>query len=211
MCGKVLCLYGAGGHGRVIARQAVMAGWPEIVFADASVPIGTMVGGSTVRFSRMADIKAEDVLICIGDNVIRERRQAEARAQGLRVGTLLVEAERYFGATLGVGCVVLAGAVINDNAQIGEGVIVNTAAIVEHDAIVADFAHVAPGAVIGGGSRLGRGSLLGSNATIVPGIAVGDMVTVGAGAVVVEDILEPGVYVGVPARRIGAQTQVPSS
>jgi acetyltransferase-like isoleucine patch superfamily enzyme len=57
-------------------------------------------------------------------------------------------------------------------------------------------------AVVNGGCRVGRGSFIGSgailrhNTTICPGAIIG------AGAVVVNDIDEVGVYVGNPARKI---------
>ena len=80
--------------------------------------------------------------------------------------------------------------------------IVNSSAIVEHDAVVGAFSHIAPGAVLGGEARVGCRSLIGTNATILPGVAVGDFIQVGAGAVVIRDLIEPGVYAGIPARRV---------
>lgn len=43
---------------------------------------------------------------------------------------------------------------------------------------------------------------VGARATILPGVTVADDVVVAAGAVVASDCTEPGVYGGVPARRI---------
>ncbi len=211
MSGDVLCLYGAGGHGRVIARQARSCGWQTIVFADAGKPLGQAVAGFPVRFAGIDMIEADAVLIAIGDNAIRRQRQEEALAAGHNLAVLIAEPSRHFGEAPGAGTVILAGSVVNDAARLGSGVIVNTAAVVEHDAVVGDFAHVAPGAVLGGGARLGQQSLLGSNATILPGVSVGDNITVGAGAVVTDDLVEPGVYVGVPARRISPKEQARQS
>lgn len=211
MSGRLLCLYGAGGHGRVIARQARASGWQSVVFADASTPLGGTIVGFTVRFSSIGAIEADDVLIAIGNNAIRQQRQAEALAAGHNLAVLIVEPSRYFGEGPGAGTVVLAGAVVNDNAVIGSGVIVNTAAVVEHDAVVGDFAHIAPGAVLGGGAQLGHQSFLGSNATILPGVRVGDGVTIGAGAVVTRDLVEPGTYLGLPARQVSTKEQAGQS
>jgi acetyltransferase-like isoleucine patch superfamily enzyme len=48
---------------------------------------------------------------------------------------------------------------------------------------------------------IGNHVSIGSNATILP-VSICDYVVIGAGAVVVKDINEPGVYVGNPAKKI---------
>ena len=48
---------------------------------------------------------------------------------------------------------------------------------------------------------------IGSNVTILPVRICADVI-IGAGSVVTKDILEPGVYVGNPARRLGAKFSV---
>jgi UDP-2-acetamido-3-amino-2,3-dideoxy-glucuronate N-acetyltransferase len=48
-----------------------------------------------------------------------------------------------------------------------------------------------------------RGATLGANCTIVCGVTIGEHAFVGAGAVVNTDLVPFGLYVGVPAKRIG--------
>jgi UDP-3-O-[3-hydroxymyristoyl] glucosamine N-acyltransferase len=50
-------------------------------------------------------------------------------------------------------------------------------------------------------TRIGNHVSIGSNATILP-VEICDYIVIGAGAVVTKDIVEPGVYVGNPARKI---------
>jgi acetyltransferase-like isoleucine patch superfamily enzyme len=50
-------------------------------------------------------------------------------------------------------------------------------------------------------TRIGRRVSIGSNATIMP-VSICDDVVIGAGAVVVRDITESGVYAGNPARKL---------
>ena len=45
-----------------------------------------------------------------------------------------------------------------------------------------------------------RGASIGSNATILPGITIGERSIIGAGAVVTEDVPAGCIYAGVPAR-----------
>ena len=53
-----------------------------------------------------------------------------------------------------------------------------------------------------GGTVIGKGAFIGTNAVIGPGIKIGPGVIIGSMAYVNRDCLEPGVYVGIPARKI---------
>lgn len=50
-------------------------------------------------------------------------------------------------------------------------------------------------------TEIGNSVSIGSNATILP-VKIVDNTVIGAGSVVVKDILEPGVYAGNPARKL---------
>lgn len=50
-------------------------------------------------------------------------------------------------------------------------------------------------------TRIGNHVSIGTNATILP-VHIVDNVVIGAGSVVVRDILEPGIYAGNPARKL---------
>ena len=97
---------------------------------------------------------------------------------------------------------VMDGAVINSGAIVGMGVIVNTNSTIEHDVALDEWVHIAPGATICGGVTVGRFSMIGAGATVIEGIKIAAGCIVGAGATVVHDLMEPGTYVGSPARRI---------
>jgi sugar O-acyltransferase (sialic acid O-acetyltransferase NeuD family) len=105
-------------------------------------------------------------------------------------------------ASCGEGAVVMDGAVINAGASVGKGSIVNTNSTVEHDSIISDWVHVAPGATVCGGVTIGRFSMIGAGATVIEGIELAAGCIIGAGATVVSSLMDPGVYVGCPARRV---------
>jgi sugar O-acyltransferase (sialic acid O-acetyltransferase NeuD family) len=104
------------------------------------------------------------------------------------------------------GACIMTGAVVENDAIIGEGVLVNLNALVCHDSQVGDFVEISPGAVLTGGCIAGAGSFIGAGAVINPGVRIGKNVVVGSGAVVVRDIEDHSLAVGVPAAVIKKRT-----
>jgi sugar O-acyltransferase (sialic acid O-acetyltransferase NeuD family) len=100
------------------------------------------------------------------------------------------------------GNLILSNVIIEPGAVIGAGCLINTSASIHHDAKIGYFCEIMPGAEILGGAEIGGSCRIGTRATILPNIKICNDVVVGAGAVVIEDINEPGTYVGVPARKV---------
>ena len=103
----------------------------------------------------------------------------------------------------GEGLQVMPAAIVHNNVVIGDQCIINTRALVEHDCDLEDGVEIGPGAVLCGRVHVGAGSWIGANATIRPRIAIGSNSIIGAGAVVVTDIPDNVIAVGVPARVTG--------
>lgn len=204
-------VWGAGGHGRVVADLVRACGCEVVGFVDAdAAKVGTDVSGIPVVMAE-ADLSeligsgrplpegADAIALGIGDNVVREARLATIPSH--RLPTLVhPSAVVSPSAIIGVGSVVLAGSIVNAGARIGSGVIVNTGGIVEHDCILGDGAHVSPGAVLAGGVRVEPRAWIGAGATIIPGVRVGADAVIGAGAAVTRDVPDACTVVGVPAR-----------
>lgn len=100
------------------------------------------------------------------------------------------------------GTVVFDGVVINSGTKIGRFSIINTGVIIDHDCEIGDHTHIATGAVLSGGVKVGNYCMIGSGATIIQYNEIKEHCMVGAGSVVINDCLESGVYVGIPAKRI---------
>jgi sugar O-acyltransferase (sialic acid O-acetyltransferase NeuD family) len=103
-------------------------------------------------------------------------------------------------ATLGPGTYVGAKAVIASGAVLEEHVFVNRGAMIGHDTRIGAFSRIQPGGNIAGLSRLGRGVTVGIGATLVERLEVGDNAVIGAGSVVLDDVPENVLVVGIPAR-----------
>lgn len=198
-----LLIFGAGGHGRVVADAALaQGGWARVRITDrdparagAEVlpglrvePVAEALAGSTV------------VHVAIGSAAARER---EAKAAGLPLATVVhPRATVSPHAQVGQGCFIAAGAVVAPGAKLGPAVIVNHGAVVDHDVEVGGFTHVAPRVALGGNVRVGARVLVGAGASLLPGVRIADDVVVGAGAVVRGNLDTPGTWAGVPARRV---------
>jgi len=196
-----LLVYGAGGHGRVVAEAAEASGWNVLGFLDDIVPIGSEVGAWRVVDKNDPLFEQIAVIVAIGDNGTRAR-----------IGQSLLDAGRTLAsvmhptawvspsARLGAGVFIGAAACINAESLIDDGVIINTGAIVEHDNRLGPWVHIAPRAVLGGHVTIGARSLIAIGSVVRPGINIGTDVTLGAGAVAVSDLANGVTAVGVPAR-----------
>jgi len=201
-------VYGAGGHGKVVADILVSKGHSEFAgFVDDREELrDTKVLGFPV-FGNGEWLRQETLNSCVvvalgvGENRSRQLLMERCSHWGIEILTLVHPAATVARtALLGPGTVVMAGAIINPEAKVGAGVIVNTGAVVEHDIEIGDYAHVAPNAAMGGASRLGAFSHLGLGAVVLQCVSIGSHTIVGAGAVVVENLPNQVVAIGIPAR-----------
>jgi sugar O-acyltransferase (sialic acid O-acetyltransferase NeuD family) len=205
-----LLIVGASGHARVVADVARRMGSFEITGVCNRSGTGDFEGipviARDVDVPALWQLEAFDLAcIAIGDNWDRARaveiitRQEPKIAFATLIHPRAVVADP---ASVGEGTVVMAGAVVNPGAVIGRHAVLNTNCSVDHDCRIGDFASVSPGAALGGNVKLGYCSFVGIGAAVNQGISMGDHTVVGAGAVVVRDLGDRLVAVGVPAREV---------
>lgn len=194
-----LVIIGAGGHGKVVADNALKNGYTEICFVDDHASgscMGLPILGTSAVLGALNDGRT-DFVIGIGSNPVRKHI---AERYALPWITLIhPSAQIAADAQLGPGTVVMAGAVVNPSARAGAHGIINTGAIVEHDNVLGDYVHISPRAALGGTVRIGALTHVGIGAVVRNNIEICSGCTVGAGAVVVKNINQSGVYAGIPA------------
>lgn len=185
-------IYGASGHGLVVADIAMACGYHEIVFLDDN---------GELKFNDSLD-KA-DIIIAVGENKIRAKLQKKVlEAKFHLVNLIHPSAVISPSTTFGVGIVVMPNAIINAKAVIDDGVIINSSAVVEHECKIGKFVHISPNVALAGGVKVGEFSHIGIGSSFLQCVKIGNNCKIGAGAVVISDIKNNCVAVGVPAKVI---------
>lgn len=204
---KTLAILGASGHGKVIAECAIASGcWKEIVFYDDAWPAKKNNGNFAIvgNTSKLIEVtERPDVIIGIGNNNIRLKKQAEICAAGFSIATVIHPAAIVSpSAYIGYGTVIMPGTIINADVTIGEASIINSNAVVEHDCTIASGVHISPGVSLAGAVKVNFASWVGIGASVIQQVTIGKNVIVGAGSVVLFDLPDNVTAVGVPARII---------
>ena len=203
---KKLLIIGASGHGKVVADIAIKINkWQSIAFLDDDEFIKTSMGLEVTGKTADAFIYKDeaDFFVAIGSNATREKIQEKLTNEGLNVVSL-IHPSVVIGTDveIGIGSVVMAGVVVNSSTRIGKGCIINTSSSLDHDNVIEDYVHISPGVRTAGSVEIGKRTWLGIGSVVSNSVIICSSCKVGAGAVVVKDITEPGTYVGVPVRRV---------
>ena len=199
-----LVILGGGGHAKVIIDILQQVDQFDIVgftSAGSSESInGCRYLGSDDVLTDLYNSGVRSAFVAIGGNKQRKNCLESLRVQGFSLINAISQGA-YISKHVSLGCGVVAmpGAVVNAGTRLDDGVIVNTNASVDHDCTVGACAHVAPGVAVAGCVRLGEGVFLGAGSSVIPNITIGRWTTVGAGAVVVRNLPDHVVAVGVPA------------
>ncbi len=148
-----IIILGAGGHAPVVIEIARACGFePIAIYDDNSAAAGRTIADVIVagRISDLPDDLTGNVFIAIGNTQVR-KSLFERFSQAAWPVLIHPHAAVSSLASLGVGSIVCAGAVIQPNAVLGRQVIVNVGACVDHDSRVGDFCHITAMSYVGVG------------------------------------------------------------
>lgn len=207
-------IIGTGGLAREIlwlVREIQATGTgPEVVGFVAEAPgypttlAGIPVIGTDETIFYMGD-RSLRFVVGIGNPVVRLRIAQAYEKQGFMPASPLVHPTALIGTNtvLQPGSMVCAGSILTTDIEVGKHALINLQCTVGHDCRLADGVTLHPGVRLSGAVHLGEATEAGTGAIVLPGLALGSHVRVGAGAVVTRPLEDGGTYVGIPARRVG--------
>lgn len=204
-------IVGAGGFGREVLeifkdQNKIERRWDIVGFIDDDKKL---VGQMVNRFPVLGGLDwlrehNNDNLHCvcaIGLPHIRKHVVAKLRKMGVKffnaIHPSVIMSEFV---KLGEDVIICAGTILTVNIDIGDHVHIDTNCTIAHDVVIGNYCRLSPGVKINGHDRLGEGVFVGSGATLVHEVSVDGWATIGAGAVVTDNIPEKVVAAGVPAR-----------
>ncbi len=193
---KSIYIYGASGHGLVVADIARACGYGNIIFIDDGDNV-------YLTFDEMKNNKNIPIVLAIGSNHIRAMLFEKVENSGFEVVTLIHPSSVVsLSASIGKGTVIMPNVVVNANAIVGKGTILNTSCIVEHECIIDDFVHISPNVALAGNVRVGKLTHIGIGSNVIQGIIIGNNAIIGAGSTVVKNIGNFKKAYGNPCREI---------
>lgn len=138
------------------------------------------------------------MFVAIGFSGVNQARRGvydHCRKLGYDLISYVNSKATYWGdLKLGANCFVFEENVIQPNVRIGNNVILWSGNHIGHDSTIEDHVFIASHAVISGNVKIGESSFVGVNATFRDGITVASRCVIGAGALIMKDTVEGGVY-----------------
>jgi UDP-perosamine 4-acetyltransferase len=198
-------IIGGGGHAKVVIESLRASGHAVAAIVDADPTprevLGVPVVGDDLKLPALKEQGLSQLFVAIGDNRLREKLGRKAQSLGfVLVNAIHPSAVISPSAKLGQGVAVMAGVAINADTDVGDLAIINTGAVVDHDGRLGVACHLGPACALAGGVNIGDRAFLGVGARAIPGVTIGADTTVGAGGVVVRDLPEAVLAIGVPAK-----------
>lgn len=194
---KSIYIYGASGHGLVVADIAKLCGYEKIIFIDDGKNI----------YPSFEDIRKNNhipIAFGIGNNNIRAKLFEKVKNNSFNMPILIHPSSIISPSVkIGEGTVIMPNVVINAKATIGDAVILNTSSIIEHESIVDNFVHISPNVALAGNVTIGQFSHIGIGSSIIQGKIIGSNCIIGAGSVVVKNINNFKKAYGNPCKEIG--------
>ncbi len=189
-------IYGASGHGLVVADIAKACGYEDIIFIDDG-------DNKYPTFEDIKNTKHIPIAFGIGTNTTRKKLFEKVNACGFKIVSLVHPSTIVSSnVIIDIGTVVMPNVVINANSKIGYGVILNSSSVIEHENIIEDFVHISPNVALAGEVTIKDNSHIGIGSNIIQGITVGKNCIIGAGSVVIRDINNNKLCFGNPCKVI---------
>jgi sugar O-acyltransferase (sialic acid O-acetyltransferase NeuD family) len=128
-------------------------------------------------------------------NKLREEKYHQARASGYELVSYVSSRCSFLTDNpVGDNCLILEDNTIQPFVKIGNNVTLWSGNHIGHDAVIGDHCFIASHIVVSGYVRVGNNCFIGVNATLRNSITIAPETLIGAGAVIMKDTVEKGVY-----------------
>lgn len=208
---KNIVIVGAGGVGRetsLIIQQIneLKSTWNLIGFIDDDVNSwGNVINGYPVigGMDSLEKLSLDTYVVVAIANYEVKKRVVNKINNRFKFATIVhprVWLHDYM--TLGEGTIIYEGAILTTNIKVGNHVIISPKCGIGHDSIIKDYVSLLWNVNVSGNDIIEEGVMMGSASTVIQGKRIGKGSTVGAGAVVIDNIDSYSTLVGVPAKVI---------
>ena len=210
MSNKKLAILGSGDLGQLIAHHANICGFSLVGFYDdfqkvgKKIGLGKILGHSIEIEDHYKDGAFQYLMIGIGYKHLIKRKEFFEFffSKGISFPNI-IHPTSYLdkSVSLGFGNFILPGCVLDSNVILENNVLLNTSVTIAHDTKIKSHSFLGPRVALAGKITIEESCFLGINSTVIDNIYVFQGSTIGAGAVVTHSITEPGVYIGIPAKK----------
>lgn len=206
-----LAIIGSGDLGQSIAHYAKNNDFEIVGFYDdyqkAKSVVGIIVLGKLNRIETDYKSKIFDALVCaVGYNHFDFREfvfNKYHREIGIPFATI-IDSSCYVdsSATIGKGVVMFPTVMVDKGCVIEDNVLLNVGVTIAHDSKVKEHSFLSPRVAVAGFTTIGKRCMIGINSTIIDGLSICDDVRTGGGTVLIHNIIQKGLYVGVPGKYV---------
>ncbi|MBI2102863.1 acetyltransferase [Candidatus Woesearchaeota archaeon] len=206
---KKIVIVGAGGQGKNISLLIEqIGGWDILGYVDDNPQLkGSMVRGYLVLgsfqdvFNSLNNVA---VVFAIGKSEIVKEKVSLLKSMRKDLSfPNIIHPTVSFSAkdvAIGEGNVINANVVLTTGIALGSFNYFNRCSSVSHDVSIGSFCFIHAGVHLSGNCVIGDNVWLGVNSTLIEGLKIGSDATVGAGAVVLNDVRARAIVVGNPAK-----------
>jgi len=206
-----IVIVGAGGFGREVLSTLYDCNkqnkkYNITGFVDEKKSLeGQMINGITVLggldwFVTKIGLTVNCV-VAIGDSIVRQKVVKKLEKLNVKFTTIIhpsVTLSKFV--ELGEGTIIQAGSIIMPNTKLGKHVIINMDCSIAHDCNLNDYVTLSPGAHINGDNILERGVYVGAGTVTKDELRIRKWSIIGAGTVLIKNVPEYALYVGVPGK-----------
>ena len=202
---KKLCIFGASGAAKdafLILAASELQDEFECFFETDDIWTERMLLGYDVRPFSAFDPKEYKLVIAVGDSFARKKIVGLV-PPGTEFFSLIHPSVNISPwVEIGEGAIIGEGCLFTIDIKIGKHAYINIGTTISHDCRIGDYFTASPAVNISGNCTIGDCVFMGINSSVRDKITITDNVIAGMGSAVINDLIEPGTYVGVPAKLI---------